>query len=109
VPVSFFQAGMPKTAHAAGGVGTICAPMCHVAAFLWDFNTEYRQLLNAKSDLYRKVIPGDGSKTGERLKEERNHSNIFTPSSYISSNLPLVASLLAIPHPDPFLDSLRSS
>jgi len=44
-----------------------------------------------------------------RLDEERSDSKSIILPSYITNHLPLVASLLAIPHPNPFCDSLRSS
>jgi hypothetical protein len=48
--------GSPKTTFAAGGIGTISAPMCHVAAFLWDFNSDYRIQKNS-GDIFRKLVP----------------------------------------------------
>jgi len=44
-----------------------------------------------------------------RKSEERSDSKIIIPSSYITNKLTLVDSLLAIPHPNPFCASLRSS
>eukprot|EP00520_Triparma_pacifica_P008868 CAMPEP_0118636836 /NCGR_PEP_ID=MMETSP0785-20121206/2841_1 /TAXON_ID=91992 /ORGANISM="Bolidomonas pacifica, Strain CCMP 1866" /LENGTH=1709 /DNA_ID=CAMNT_0006528001 /DNA_START=559 /DNA_END=5688 /DNA_ORIENTATION=- len=56
IPLSLMK-GSPKNTFAAGGVGIIDAPMCHVASFLWDFNTDYRKRINIKSDLIRKIVP----------------------------------------------------
>lgn len=56
VPVTLIK-GSPKTTFAAGGIGTVQAPMCHVAAFLWDFNTDYRIMKNGHSDVFRKLVP----------------------------------------------------
>jgi len=48
-----------------------------------------------------------GARSEGRLQRSDSNSNI-APTN-ITINLPLAASLLAIPHPNPFCDSLRSS
>ena len=65
---------------------------------LWDVGDEHLYLIIPKgTEKVRMLV--DSSVVEVRLDEERSGSKSIKPPSYTTNNLPLVASLLASPHP----------